>query len=202
MQSSPFVICESCDSVHRRAPLREAEVARCRCCGGELYRNNRYDLNAMLALTLASLLVFGIANGYPLMDIEINGRHSHTTLWQTIAVTYQSNVTPIALVAAATVFFFPLLEICLFAYVLLSLRRGRVPPGFAAAMHTLRQMQPWTMVEVFMLGTLVSVVKLSDLASATPETGMWGFAVLTLLLTILNSYDLRELWDQAAGVGA
>lgn len=200
MQSSAFIICEDCDSVHRRIALAEGEVARCRRCGGSLYHNNRYDLNAMLALTVASGLVFVIANCYPLMTLEIGGRHSHTTVWQMLAATYASNVTPIAVVAAATVFFFPLLEICLFGYVLVALLRGRVPPGFAAAMHALRQMQPWTMVEVFMIGTLVAVVKLSDLASATPDLGMWGFAALTVLLTALNAYDLRELWDHAASL--
>jgi paraquat-inducible protein A len=200
VQSNALIICRQCDSVHRRVPLADTEVARCHRCGATLYHNNRYDLNAMLALTLASLCVFAIANWFPLMSLEVGGRHSHTTVWQMIATTYQSNVTPIAFVAAATVFFFPLLQICLFAYVLVALLRGRVPPGFAAAMHTLRQMQPWTMVEVFLIGTLVAVVKLSDIATATPDLGMWGFAALTGLLTALNSFDLRELWDIAAGL--
>ncbi len=200
MQQNAFIICPQCDRVYRRVPLGGREVARCQLCAATLYHNNRYDLNAMLALAVASLVVFVVANFYPLMNLEVGGRHNQTTVWQMIATTYHSNVTPIAFVAAATVFFFPLIEICLFGYVLIALLRGRVPPAFPAAMHALRQMQPWTMVEVFLLGTLVAVVKLADLASSTAELGMWGYAVLTLLLTSLNSYDLRELWDIAAEI--
>lgn len=151
----------------------------------------------MLAVTLAALVIFAIANAYPLMMLSVGGKVSEATLWQMIVDTYDSNVSPIALVAAATVFFFPLLQICLYAYVLIPLRRGRVPAAFIGVMHTLRQMQPWTMVEVFMLGLLVAVVKLGSMATSTPETGMWAFAILTLLLTLLNSRDLEELWERA-----
>lgn len=200
MEADQFIICEHCDSVYRRVPLADGEVAHCQVCGHRLLRCRRYDLSAMLALTLAGLVVFAVANFFPLMTLEVGGRHSHTTVWQMIATTYQSNVTPIALVAATTVFFFPLLELGLFGYVLLALLGGRVPRAFELAMHSLRQMQPWTMVEVFTLGTLVAVAKLSDLASATPDLGMWGYAALTLLITALNSFDLRELWEYAAEV--
>ncbi len=151
----------------------------------------------MLAVTLAALVMFAIANAYPLMMLSVGGKISEATLWQMIVDTYDSNVSPIALVAAATVFLFPLLQICLYAYVLIPLRRGRVPAAFIGVMHALRQMQPWTMVEVFMLGLLVAVVKLGGMATSTPETGMWAFAILTLLLTLLNSRDLEELWQRA-----
>ncbi len=197
MSTANLIICEFCDSVYRRAPLQGRVVACCSRCGARLYRNSRSDLDVMLALTLAALAVFLIANAYPLMLLGVSGKSSEATLWQMIVDTYDSNVSPIAPVAAITVFFFPLLQICLYAYVLVPLRRGRVPVAFIGVMHALRQMQPWTMVEVFVLGMLVAVVKLGGMATATPETGMWAFAVLTFLLTRLNSRDLGELWECA-----
>ncbi len=200
MPPAHLIICEFCDSVYRRVPLQGRATACCRRCGARLYRNSRLNLDVMLALTLAALVVLAIANAYPLIQLGVNGKTSEVTLWQMIVDTYDSNVTPIAVVAAATVLFFPLLQICLYGYVLLPLRRGRVPVAFIGVMHALRQMQPWTMVEVFMLGLLVAAVKLGGMASATPETGMWGFAVLTLLLTRLNSRDLGELWEHAGRI--
>ena len=200
MHPHELIICKRCDSVHRRATIAARERAGCLRCGAELYRNNRYDLDSMLALTLASLILFIIGNIYPLMTLEVNGRRNAATLWQTITATWHTDVAPIAIVAATTVFFFPLLQIILFTYVLLPLRSGRVPSLFLPAVHALHQMQPWTMVEVFVLGTLVAVAKLGALAVTRPELGMWLFAALTLLLTMLHSYDLRELWEQAAAI--
>jgi paraquat-inducible protein A len=200
MSTAPLIICEFCDSVYRRAPLPARAVARCRCCGAVLYRNRRADLDLMLALAATALLVFALANAYPLMTLSVGGHSSEATLLQMVASTYDSNVMPIAVVVAAAVFFFPLLQLGLYAYVLLPLRRGRVPAAFIGAMHALRQMQPWTMVEVFMLGMLVAVVKLGAMATSTPGLGMWGFAVLTFLLTLLNAHSLEHLWHHAAAI--
>jgi len=200
MSSPPLVICECCDAVYRRVPLAGRGPARCARCSAPLYRGGHTDLNGMLALTVTAALVFVIANCYPLMQLEVGGKSSAATLWGIIVSTYDSNVSPLAVVAALTVFFFPLLQIALYAWVLLDLRQGRVPAPFIGIMHALRQMQPWTMVEVFMLGLLVAVVKLGAMATSTPELGMWGFALLTVLLTLLNSQDLEQLWHRAEAI--
>lgn len=202
MDPTTLVICEHCDSVYERAALRRGQIADCSRCGCELYRNNHFDLDVMLALALASLFVLLIANLYPLMEVEIGGTGSEATLWKIILITAESKVGVIAVITAACLFFFPLLQTALYLYVLIPLLRGRVPPAFAGAMHALRQMQPWSMVEVFVLGLLVSVVKLSAVAAVTLDVGLWGFGALTILLTALSSFDLHELWQRATELGA
>lgn len=201
MDTTALVICEHCDSVYRRMPLHHGQTACCTQCGAVLYSNRSLDLDAMLALAVAALIVLLIANAYPLMQVELGGITRETTLWNIILITFDSRVGLIAVVSALSIFFFPLLQIALYLYVLLPLRLGHVPPAFAGAMHALRQMQPWSMVEVFVLGALVSVVKLAGVATVSAETGLWGFGVLTLLITALGGFDLRELWDRAAELG-
>jgi paraquat-inducible protein A len=193
-----LVICEYCDAVHARTPLRSKETACCQQCGGALYRKSRSDIDTMLALTLASGIMFVVANCYPIVELNMNGLTNQATLWDTILFTLDSNVGAIAVLAAAAAFFFPLLEIALFAYVLIPLRAGRKPRAFIGAMHALREMKPWSMVEVFMLGAIVAVVKLTAVSEVTPQIGLWGFAVLTLLLTLLSSFELQDIWEQAA----
>ncbi len=202
MAEARLVICKFCDCVYQRAPLGAREIARCSQCGAELYHWRRIDIDAMLALNIAALFAFVIANLFPIAIVQSQGRASESNLWQAIIASFSEGAAPIGALAAMTVFFFPLLQLCLFFYVLAPLRSARRPRAFVAVMHALRQMQPWAMVEVFMLGVLVAVVKLGDVASVTPLTGAYGFAALTLLLTLLNSYDLRELWDRASALPA
>ena len=202
LNPTTLVICEYCDAVHTRLPLQGREIAYCEQCGSELYRNPRADIDVMLALTVASAVMFIIANCYPIVELNMQGLSNQTTLWNTILFTLSSNVGAIAVLAAAAAFFLPLIQILLFAYVLIPLRVGRRPPAFIGAMHALRQMQPWSMVEVFMLGAVVSVIKLTAVAAVTPQIGLWGFAILTLLLTVLCSFDLHEVWDQALDLDA
>ena len=198
MASGALSICEHCDAVYQRRPLAAGEVASCRRCGAELYRNRRLDLDAMLAITLASLVFFVIANLYPVMVMELGGTRSDATLWDAILASYDAGVGPVAVVASACLFFLPLSQMLLFSYVLIPLRAGRVPTGFVAAMHAIRHTRPWSMVEVFMVGVLVSAVKLANDAEIAPGIGLWGFALLTILLTLLSTFDLHELWDLAS----
>lgn len=201
MRREPWIICEHCDVVHERRPLQPREIAACTRCGATLYRNQWLDVSSMLALTLATAIAFVIANLYPIVTIENQGATNAATIWGAIVASYQSGVAPVAALSAATVFFFPLAQILLFAYVLLPLQLGLRPRDFNLAMRALKLMQPWSMVEVFLLGVLVSVVKLAGVASVITGIGLYSFAALTLLLTALTSFDLHELWEAAEQAG-
>jgi len=80
---------------------------------------------------------------------------------------------------------------------LLPLARGRRAPHFAGAMRVLRLVGEWSMPEVFLLGAIVALVKLGDLATVIPDIGLWAFGILTWLITLVTSFDHRWLWDIA-----
>jgi paraquat-inducible protein A len=196
MLAQTIVICEYCDVVHERVPLRAGSLARCRRCGAVLYRARRFELDALLALTVATAVMFLIANCYPIASLQLSGQVNDATLWAAVLAAWDTGVGPVAAVAALTVFTFPLLQIVLYGYVLLPMRLGRVPQHFRPAMRALHALAPWSMVEVFMLGVLVAAVKLQGLAELTVRPGLLGFAALTILLTALTSSDPRRLWDR------
>ena len=81
--------------------------------------------------------------------------------------------------------------------VLLPLALGRVPPGFGVVIRAIRLGRPWGMIEVFMLGIVAALVKLSTMATVVPGVALWSFGLLTILLTVVLSYDPAELWEQA-----
>lgn len=198
MPAAPLTICECCDAVYARRPLAPGQIASCRRCGAELYRNRRLDLDAMLAIALGGLITFVIANAYPVLIMELGGTRAQVTLWDAILASYDAGVGLVAVLAALSLFMLPLTQILMFLYVLLPLRAGRVPAGFVAVMHAIRHTRPWSMVEVFLVGVLVSAVKLAAESDLVPGVGLWGFAALTILLTLLSVFELQELWDLAA----
>ena len=82
-------------------------------------------------------------------------------------------------------------------YVLWPLAMGRVARGFVPAMRALRWVTRWSMVEVFMVGTMVAIVKLAGLASVIPGVGIFSYAALTLLLAGIQAAGLHSLWRSA-----
>jgi paraquat-inducible protein A len=200
IQTYPDLIaCEHCDSVYQQRPLARREVACCTCCGAVLYRASRLNLDQWLALTVAAAITFVLANVYPVMRISLQGRQNDVTLWQSVTALAHGAIAPISVVAALSIIIVPLLQIVLLGWVLMFARTQRRAPGFVGAMKALHLLRPWSMIEVCLLGALVSIVKLSSYMEVIVGGGVWAMAVLTVLITIIASRDTHTLWHLTAG---
>lgn len=196
MGASKFIICEHCDAVYERAALTRRQRALCIRCGAVLYRGPSLQLQTLLALTATGLILFALANLYPLVSLQMGNAQRQSTLWGAVEAAWATGVGPIAVLSALTVVIFPLTQLLLLGYVLTALLiQGREPPGFIDVMHVLRLMRPWSMVEVFLIGSLVAVVKIAGVAAVQAQVGLFALGALTFLLALINSFDLRLLWD-------
>lgn len=194
--SADLLICEHCDTVYRRRPLARGDVARCARCNAVLERHQRIGLNAMFALVVTVMVVFVQANVWPIITLGLNGEQIHATLWGIIAMMWREHSQVVSVLAACTLFFFPLCKMLTVGWLLLYGRKGRRAPGFVPLMVLLHYIGPWTMSEVFVLGILVSIVKAQLYFDVTPDAGAFAYAALALLITIFSGIDLRQLWDR------
>lgn len=149
----------------------------------------------MLALVLTAMIAFMQANIWPIVTLGLNGQLISTTLWGCIVMMWREHSQVVAVIAACTLFFFPIGKMLLLGWVLLYARKGERAPGFRLAMVTLYRIGPWTMSEVFVLGTLVAIVKAHMYFEVIPNPGIFAYGVLMLIITAFSSIDVRRLWD-------
>jgi paraquat-inducible protein A len=196
-----LVVCNECGAVHERIPLARGTVARCRRCNALLGRGHVMRLDALLAFAVAALLLIVIGNTAPIVTLDLRGVMTEATLPQAIKATWQAGQPLVALLTAATALVFPLCFTVVRLYVLASLLSGQVPRAFVPAMRLLNFVTRWGMVEVFMMGTLVAVVRSASLTSATPGAGLFAYGALTLLLTSITATGTHSLWKLASSQG-
>lgn len=192
------LVCEHCDAVHRARPVAPDDLLRCRRCGAVLARGHGLPLDGQLALTVGALLTFAIGSLSPIVTLELRGIHTEASLLQTTWLTWQEGSHLVALLAGATAFVFPLGVILLRLWVLLPLVLRRRVPAFAPAMRALRWMLRWSMVEVFMLGVLVAVVRSAGVTNVVLGAGIFAYTALTVLLAAIHAAGLQGLWQAAA----
>lgn len=193
--ATELIACHDCDLLHRSVELPPGGVARCTRCRAVLYRERRNSLDRTLALTLAALILFAVANVFPFLSFEMKGNVSVTTLATGVSELYSQGRAGIASLVLVTAIAAPALQLMLLLYVLLPIRLGRRPPWLALAFRTLRRVQPWSMMEIFMLGILVSLVKLAKMAEVVPGLALWSFGILIIVLTgAMASLDPRIVW--------
>ena len=198
---APLIACHECDLLQREARLARGGVARCRRCGAELYRNRPDSLERTLALTIGAAVLFVVANNFPIVGLALEGQVIHTTLYKTVRTLWDEDMKSVAVLVFVTTIAMPALELFAIAYLLLPLRLGRVPPYFTQVFRMLQAVRPWGMVEVFMLGVLVSLVKLAHLAGVVTGIALWSFAALMLVMAaIASAFDARALWARAGAL--
>jgi paraquat-inducible protein A len=193
--SNELTACPSCDALHRSVILARHEVAHCVACGAVLGRYRFLDVDQLLAITLAAAVLLMIASANPLLVIGVSGAHTEATVWSAALAMMHGWMAWAGAVLALTTFLVPLLQILLLLWLLGFARVGRQAPGIRAVLRTLHAVRPWSMTEVFLLGALVAIVKLSNWVPVHPGIGIWALTSLTVLLTLLSMIEPRFWWD-------
>ncbi|MBR8316287.1 paraquat-inducible protein A [Burkholderia dolosa] len=202
MQRNDLIACHECDALLHKPRLSGREVARCPRCDALLYRNSAAQIERICALALAALITFVIAQTFPILEMDVNGTRVQTTLIGAIDALWHQDMAIVGVMVFCSTVLFPLIEMSALLYLLLPMRRGVVPPGFNLVLRAIQLVRPWGMIEVFMLGILVTIVKMVSLARVVPEAALFAFGALTLMLAVVLMFDPRTLWDVADDVRA
>lgn len=191
----PLVACHECDLLQREPPLPRGGVACCRRCGAILYRSHPQGSERALALVVGALFLFVVSNSFPIVSLKLSGEVVPATLLGAVRVMYRDDMGIVAGLVLATAFLAPLAQMLAMLYLLLPARFRRRPPYANQVFRTLVLIQPWCMVEVFVLGILVSLVKLAHLATVVTGVALWSFAgVMIVMAAAASSFDPRDLW--------
>jgi paraquat-inducible protein A len=197
MTTSSLIACRDCDLLHRRVDLPPRGVARCSRCGAELYRTKPNTMGQTLSLVIAGLILITIVNVYPLIFMTMEGRPQEATLLSGVRELVAQGLPPVALVVLITSLLSPLLELLGLLYVLLSLTLGWRPWQMAWVFRWVRRLEPWSMLEVFMLGILISASKLTDDAEIIPGIALYAlFALIFIMAAISSSLNPEAIWRE------
>jgi paraquat-inducible protein A len=196
----PVIVCPACDLAHRSDAAPQSQRMQCVRCSGPLQRPATAAIDTGIALAASTLVLLVLSNLYPLVAMRVNGSSRETTLMGAAHGLHAQGFDSLAVLVFLTTVIAPLLQILTLLYVLLPLRRGRQAPGQHAALRVLTQIRPWSFVEVFMLGTLVALVRLAKFADIVPGVSLWSSVLLMMSLSALTSITTPEqLWRWVEG---
>lgn len=197
MDSINLIACPACDLLHRKSELLRGMTAHCRRCKTELYSAPAQSLDRPLALVLCGLIVFAVANLYPFLTLKLEGRIEETVLVSGIVSLYQQGRVVLAGLVLVTGIICPLAQLAGLLYILFPLRIGRVPPHLGFVYRWVQRIQPWAMIEIFLLGTLVSIVKLAHLAGIVPGVALFAFTALIFIVPAATAgLHPDSIWEQ------
>lgn len=189
--------CHFCDTLHESAPLAEGMAARCQRCSAVLYQNRSASLVRVTAFSLAALILMVVVNAFPFLVMDAASIRTSLNLVSASRALIDQGSPILGVALALFTMISPVAMAGGLIYVCGPLMFGRVAPGAAVVAKWLSKTEPWNMIEVFLLGVLVSLLKLAKVADVHFGLGFWAFGVLMLCMAAaMAGIDRDELWDR------
>jgi len=194
--SAHAIECESCGLLQRGVELENHQRAHCVSCDGFLYHEKPRGIEVALALTLTALMLLAIANFSDFMTFEFKGRSQGNRIVTGVLMLSDVGYGPLAALILLTSVLAPLLHLSGMAAVLLPVHLGWRFAYQGPLFRRLESLRPWAMLEVYLLGIFVAVIKLGQLASIELGTAFWAYLVLILVATAsYDALDARQVWE-------
>jgi len=199
MNRAELLACPECDLLQSDSAIPRPRKALCARCGATLYQRHDNGLERTAALSIAALVLFALANGFPILSLELQGERTSATLVGAVEALGSHGMPILAALVLFTAVAMPFAQVTALVYVTVPLRYGHRMPHFGAAFRLVQFAGHWAMVEVFVLGIAVAWVRLAAFAEVEAGLGVWCFAALMLVMaTIEANFDPRELWARAS----
>ncbi|HEY1788648.1 MAG TPA: paraquat-inducible protein A [Verrucomicrobiae bacterium] len=190
------VACQTCGLVQEVDEVPIGAVIKCARCDFQIIHRRVGSRARTLAFTIAAGILYFPSNLYPLITAEYQGQYAQTTVLAGIRTLWHMNQYLIACLVFCTSILTPALKIMGLLFITLTLDWVRFQKTRAWMYKIIRVVDPWNMLEVFLLAIGVSMVEMGEVATVHPGRGVFSFAavvVLTLLATL--TFDPRLLWD-------
>ena len=198
-----LVACHECDLLMRKPELAHDEKALCPRCGYELYAHRHNVVQRSLALVITALLLFVPANFLPIMQLNLLGQSSNDTVWSGVVGLFDSGMQSVSVIVFLCSMAIPLIKLLCQLAVLLSIRFD-VGRSYGLLIYRIyHHLRDWGMLEVYLMGVLVAIVKLADMAAVTVGLGLACFIGLLLVQVWLEVVmSPHQIWQALSGEDA
>lgn len=197
MSTAPesLIVCHECDLLNDVPPLAVGEKAFCQRCSYLLTANRPQATTKVFVFALTALVFLVLASSFPFVSFSAHGQEQTVTLIQSIVVLVAQDYPTLALIVFALIVAVPLVLLLGLVYVSLAITLQQSLPAVRGVLRWVLQLVPWSMAEIFLIGILVSFIKIVSLADVALGLSFWSYTLFTVcLLVAVQHLDRRELW--------
>ena len=152
--------------------------------------------------TVASIILLTLANSFSFLSFAASGLESVITLRQTPGAVWQYGMPGVAIMVAAFIIIIPAVILVLLLLLCVPLELGHNRPWLVPVAKWIFLAQNWAMVEVFIIGVIVSLVKIAAMATVVLGISFWAYAGFAICFTLaVASLDRYQCWERIEQLG-
>jgi paraquat-inducible protein A len=193
-----LVTCPICSELRRMDRSDDDHALACLQCGEPLRLRHRASLERALACLLAGTILYVPANALPVMHTSSILGEEDDTIMSGVLVLLNTGSWPLALLVFFASIFVPVFKLVTIAMLVVTARRHSAwaPLQRTKLYRIVEFVGRWSMLDVYVITVLVSLVRFQGLATIVPGAGALAFAaVVVLTMLAAQSFDPKLIWD-------
>jgi paraquat-inducible protein A len=189
--------CHECALTVKLPVLKESQKAQCPRCGYTLSAIHRNANERIVAFAITALIFLLASLPFTFLSFSANGLENHFNAMTSFIILIDNNYQLLALIEFFTIFAIPTVVLLALIYLLIPLNKGLYPKYGGRVLALVFKLLPWCMVEIFLIGTLVSLIKIISMADIELGLSFYAFILFTLSMTLvvlhIDKHELSQL---------
>ncbi|HED33910.1 MAG TPA: PqiA/YebS family transporter subunit [Gammaproteobacteria bacterium] len=196
MIENTCIACSQCDLLIKLRPPEAGNRALCPRCDNLLTANHPNAINRVIVFSFTALLFLFLSNIFPFLSIYAQGLEQSVTLLQSILILVNQDFITLAILIFITVILIPGIYLICALYICLSIKSAQLLPSTSILMKLIIHLKQWNMAEIFLIGILVSFIKIVSLADISLGLSFWAYIMFILSMTlVMLNIDKYQFWQ-------
>ena len=195
-----FTACPDCDLLVSLAEAPPGYSIHCPRCGKTIHKTTEGSIPKTLALSIAGLLMYLPAITIPLMTFNSLGFSESANILESIINFYRNEYHFVSLMVLLSAVVFPLVLLSSIFFISLQLQLNRSSAFLARLFRLYEHLEEWAMIEVYLLGIMITIIKMSHSSDIHYNPGIFCFTTLVLITLAISTVIDRELFWQKIGI--
>jgi paraquat-inducible protein A len=189
-----YIICRECDLLSCVTELPAGHKAICPRCGYVLTRAHKNALNRILVFGATAVICLLFSNLFDYVNMSVQGQVREISLLETVQVLFELEERALAVFMSVIIIALPTFFVGVISWLAISIKLGRVSERSINLLRIIAHLRFWNMAEIFFLGILISMVKVSSMVDVEVGLSFWAYALFNVfLIAALANIDRFQL---------
>lgn len=197
IDTKQLIACQLCDALFDKPDLKQGQSAKCARCGSVMAERKVNSIERSYHWSLAGLFFLAPAILLPIMGVSLAGQYHQASLLDCILALIDRGFYMIAVLVFLFAIAVPIVRLFGSFYITYSFKFNRLKPSLLSFFRAFHHLDNWAMLNVFMLGIVVSMYKLLDDTELSVNMGLIAF-ILWLISSTMAAATLDQdfIWQE------
>jgi len=197
VKNKQLIACQQCDALYDKPELKQGQSAKCVRCGSVMAERKVDSIERSFNWSLAGIVLLMPAILLPIMGVTLAGQYNNASLLDCILVLIDRGFFMIASLVFLFAIAVPVVRLLGAFYITYSFKFNKLKPSLLSFFRAFHYLDNWAMLNVFMLGIVVSMYKLIDDTELSVNMGLMAFILWLISSTMASiSLDPDYIWQE------